>query len=235
MATATPVEGKAVLVTGASNGIGQALVTEALRRGAARVYAGTRLPLPHPDPHVTSLRLDVTSTAEVRAAADQIESLDILVNNAGIARYDDLADGNAIDQSLAVNLLGTYGVTTAFLPLLAGSGGAVVAILSILAIVAPQGTGESSVSRAVAFNMTEALRALLAGSGVSVHAVLAGPTGTGMNRSHGLPQFPAASVAEAIFDGVEAGAEDIFPDPVSEALADSWRSENGLPPSLVAR
>ena len=40
----TTIEGKAILVTGANRGIGQALVTEALRRGAARVYAGTRRP-----------------------------------------------------------------------------------------------------------------------------------------------------------------------------------------------
>jgi len=37
-----------VLVTGANRGIGQALAVEALARGAKRVYAGTRHPLPHP-------------------------------------------------------------------------------------------------------------------------------------------------------------------------------------------
>ena len=49
------IEGKSVLVTGANRGIGQALVTEALRRGASRVYAGTRQPLAHPDGRVTPL------------------------------------------------------------------------------------------------------------------------------------------------------------------------------------
>jgi NAD(P)-dependent dehydrogenase (short-subunit alcohol dehydrogenase family) len=46
---------KAVLVTGANRGIGQALAAEALARGARRVYAGTRQPLAHTDDRVTPL------------------------------------------------------------------------------------------------------------------------------------------------------------------------------------
>jgi len=63
----TTIEGKAILVTGANRGIGQALVTEALRRGAGRVYAGTRRPYAHPDPRVTVLPLDITDDGQVRA------------------------------------------------------------------------------------------------------------------------------------------------------------------------
>ena len=113
---------KTVLVTGANRGIGQALVAEALARGAKRVYAGTRQPLAHPDGRVTPLTLDVTSTAQIQAAADQVESLDILINNAGIALFDDLSDRAALEQHLAVNLFGPYGVIQAFLPLLTRSG-----------------------------------------------------------------------------------------------------------------
>ena len=43
------IEKKTALITGANRGIGQALVSEALRRGATRVYAGTRGPLQHAD------------------------------------------------------------------------------------------------------------------------------------------------------------------------------------------
>jgi NAD(P)-dependent dehydrogenase (short-subunit alcohol dehydrogenase family) len=52
---------RAVLVTGANRGIGQALVEEASRRDAKRVYAGTRQPLAHSDGRVTPLTLDVTN------------------------------------------------------------------------------------------------------------------------------------------------------------------------------
>src|SRR5215471_1071240 len=75
----TTIEGKAILVTGANRGIGQAVVTEALRRGAARVYAGTRQPYTHPDLRVTALTMDITNEEQVQAAAAQIDSLDILV------------------------------------------------------------------------------------------------------------------------------------------------------------
>ena len=125
------IEGKTVLVTGANRGIGQALVTEALRRGAARVYAGTRQALAHPDARVTPLNLDVTDAAQIQAAAESIESLDILVNNAGIALYDDLSERAALEQHLAVNFFGTYGVTQAFLPQIREARGRVVFLSSI--------------------------------------------------------------------------------------------------------
>src|SRR6202171_3096852 len=102
--------GRTVLVTGANRGIGQALVEEALRRGAKRVYAGTRQPLTHSDGRVTPLTLDVTDAAQIQAAVDRVESLDVLINNAGVALYDDLSDRAAVEQHLAVNLFGTYGV-----------------------------------------------------------------------------------------------------------------------------
>jgi NAD(P)-dependent dehydrogenase (short-subunit alcohol dehydrogenase family) len=122
---------KAVLVTGANRGIGQALATEALRRGAKRAYAG-------------------------------------------IALYDDLSDRAVLERHLAVNLFGTYGVTRAFLPLPARSGGAIVNILSVYAFAPLPLIPAYSISKAAAFSLTQSLRALVAGRGVRVHAVLTG-------------------------------------------------------------
>jgi NAD(P)-dependent dehydrogenase (short-subunit alcohol dehydrogenase family) len=70
------ITGKTVLVTGANRGIGQALVEEALRRGAKRIYAGTRGPLVHSDGRVTAIALDVTDAAQIQAAVERIGSLD---------------------------------------------------------------------------------------------------------------------------------------------------------------
>jgi NAD(P)-dependent dehydrogenase (short-subunit alcohol dehydrogenase family) len=215
---------KTVLVTGANRGIGRALVEEALSRGAKQVYAGTRQPLTHPDARVTPVVLDVTDTVQIQAAVENIESLDILINNAGIALYDDLSDRAALDQSLATNLFGPYEVSQAFLPLLTESRGAIVNNVSLMALAPLPITPSYALSKAAAFNMTQSLRALLARRGVSVHAALTGPTDTDMTRGFEIPKASAESVARAIFDGLENGDEDIFPDPMSAAIAEGWRS-----------
>src|SRR5437762_5183655 len=110
------IQNKTILITGANRGIGRALVTEALRRSAKKVYAGTRSgELQNADNRVTPLTLDVTNTAQIQAAAERVESLDVLINNAGVALYDDLTDRASLEQSLAVNFFGMHGVTQAFL------------------------------------------------------------------------------------------------------------------------
>ena len=128
-----------------------------------------------------------------------------------------------LEEHLAVNFYGTWGVTQAFLPLLIRSKGRIVNNVSLMALAALPLTPAYSASKAAAFSLTQSLRALLASRGVRVHAVLTGPVDTDMTRSLDLPKASAASVARAIFDGVAAGEEDIFPDPMSQTLADGWR------------
>jgi NAD(P)-dependent dehydrogenase (short-subunit alcohol dehydrogenase family) len=218
------IAGKAVLVTGANRGIGQALVEEALRRDAARVYAATRQPMTHPDGRVTSVTMDVTDRGQIQRAVEQVESLNILINNAGVALYDDLTDRSALEHHLAVNFFGTYDVIRGFLPQLVTSRGTVVNNLSLNALAPLPLIPAYSVSKAAAFNLTQSLRASLAMTGVRVHAVLTGPVDTDMTRGLDIPKASAGSVAQAIFDGVERDEEDIFPDPMSQELAHSWRS-----------
>ena len=215
---------KTVLVTGANRGIGQALVEEALNRGAKRVYAGARQPVNHVDGRVTPLTLDVTNAAQIQRAVDEVDSLDILINNAGVALYDDLSDRAVLERHLAVNLFGAYGVIQAFLPLLIRSEGAIVNNLSANALAPLPLIPAYSISKAAAFNMTQSLRVLLAARGVRVHAVLTGLVDTDMTRGLDIPKAAPDTVARGIFDGVDNGDEEIFPDPMSESLAQSWRS-----------
>jgi NAD(P)-dependent dehydrogenase (short-subunit alcohol dehydrogenase family) len=169
-AKAMAIEGRAVLVTGANRGLGQALVEEALRRGATRVYAGSRPPLVHPDERVTPLTLDVTDPTQVQRAADKVGPLDILFNNAGVAVPDELSDRAALERHLAVNPFGTWDVTEAFLPQLTRTDGAVVNVVSVAALAAVPVLPAFSISKAAGFSLSQSLRALLAGRGVSVHA-----------------------------------------------------------------
>ena len=81
-----------------------------------------------------------------------------------------------------------------------------------------------SISKAGVFSLTQSLRLLLARQGVSVHSVRTGPTDTEMTRGLDIPKASPESVARAIFDGIENGEEDIFPDPLSQAIADGWRA-----------
>jgi NAD(P)-dependent dehydrogenase (short-subunit alcohol dehydrogenase family) len=218
------VANKTVLITGANRGIGRALVDEALERGARRIYAGTRGALAIADRRVVPLTLDVTNAAEIQRAVNEVDGLDVLINNAGVAIYDDLSSFDVIERHLAVNLFGPLNVTRAFLPLLRRSQGAVVNNLSMAALAPLPIIPAYSISKAAAFNMTQGLRALLASQGVTVHAVVLGPVDTDMNRGFDIPKASPKAAAEGIFEGLERGEEEIFPDPASRSIAESWRA-----------
>jgi NAD(P)-dependent dehydrogenase (short-subunit alcohol dehydrogenase family) len=231
---------RTVLVTGANRGIGYALVEEALHRGAKHVYAGMRDPVDHPDSRVVTLPLDVTDPAQIQAAARSIDALDILINNAGLGTYEELADRTALDDHMAVNLYGPYELTRAVLPLLTAARGHVVNILSLAALASLPVMPAYSISKAAAHSLTQAQRALFAQHGVRVHAVLTGPVDTDMTRHLAIPKTAPEAVAEAIYDGLEAGQEDIFPDLMSASLEPAWdagvikmleRANSGLLPT----
>jgi NAD(P)-dependent dehydrogenase (short-subunit alcohol dehydrogenase family) len=224
------IKNKNVFITGANRGIGQALVTEALKRGAKRVYAGTRGTIDSTDPRVKPVQLDVTNAAQIARAAAEVENLDVLINNAGIAIYDDLNSLEIIEKHLSVNFLGLLKVTHAFLPQLKKSKGAIVNNLSMVGLAPLPIIPSYSISKAAAFSATQSLRALLKGEGVTVHAVVLGPIDTDMNRGFDIPKASTESAAAGIFDGLEREDEEIFPDPASQSIAEAWRM--GAPKAL---
>jgi NAD(P)-dependent dehydrogenase (short-subunit alcohol dehydrogenase family) len=171
------------------------------------------------------LTLDVTDAAQIQGAVEKIKSLDILINNAGVAFKDDLSDHAMLERHLAVKLFGTNGLTQALLSLLIRSRGAIVNIVSRAALSPLPLIPAYSIADAAAFSLTLSLRTLLAGRGVSVHAVLSGSIDTDMSRGFDVPNKNSPeSVAQGILDGVERGEEEIFPDPMSAPLGESWRS-----------
>jgi NAD(P)-dependent dehydrogenase (short-subunit alcohol dehydrogenase family) len=96
------IANKTALITGAGRGIGRALVEEALRRGAKRVYAGTRGPLAHADARVTPVMLDVTRATDIQRAVTLIDNLDVLIPAYSISK----AAALNLTQSLRALLAG---------------------------------------------------------------------------------------------------------------------------------
>jgi NAD(P)-dependent dehydrogenase (short-subunit alcohol dehydrogenase family) len=134
----------AVLVTGASSGIGLTIATTLAAEGYF-VYAGARkqkdLGTLNALDNVTAIALDVTKQADIDAAVKTISQADRglygLVNNAGVSNYEALVEVD--EETLAfvfeVNVLGVYRVSKAFMPLIFEAQGRVTSISSIAGIV----------------------------------------------------------------------------------------------------
>lgn len=170
---------KAVLVTGASSGIGLK-ITETLAANGFHVYAGARKPedLARLDAmeNVSSVRLDVTIQEEIDAAAEFVKNqgrgLWGVVNNAGVGFYSPLSNGPEADFVLTmdVNVYGPYRVNRAFLPLLVESKGRTTVISSISAFI-PGGSGSYSMSKSAVEAYTDTLANELQSKSVHVSAV----------------------------------------------------------------
>ncbi|GAA2623555.1 oxidoreductase [Paractinoplanes durhamensis] len=220
------------LVTGANRGIGRALVEALLARGARKVYATARrietLAGLTNDARVVALPLDITDADQVAAAAAAAGDVTLLVNNGGSLEFADLLGGelSAIHADLMTNYFGTLAVTRAFVPVLRrNGGGAIVNMSSLVALGAVPGMGGYGVSKAAVASMTQAVRAQVAGAGIAVHGVFPGAVDTDMIRAFEIPKSSPADVAHAILVGVEAGDEDIFPDPMSRDGYQVWRDD----------
>jgi short-subunit dehydrogenase len=226
-----------VLVTGANRGLGRALVAESLKAGARRVYAGARdvaqlnaVRALAPE-RVVPLGIDITNESSLAAAAEQAPDISLLINNAGVlASYDVLASSaDSIALDFAVNCFGTLAASKAFLPALERAAqrerAALVNVLSIVSLSNLPGIGGYSASKAAAYSLTQALRSTLAKLNIDVHAVLAGAIDTDMTRAMDMAKTSPVDVARAIIQGIELGIDDVFPDPMSQALFATFRSD----------
>jgi NAD(P)-dependent dehydrogenase (short-subunit alcohol dehydrogenase family) len=217
---AQSIEGAVALVTGANRGIGRALTDALLGRGVKKVYATARNPealYDLRDDRLVSLRLDVTDVDEIRAAAEAAADVQLVFNNAGLLLATGIADSNVLDQArreMEVNYFGPLQLLQRLAPTLArNGGGAVVNIGSAAGLTNVPFYPTYSASKAALHSLTQAARILLGPQGTSVFGVYAGPVDTDMVRDLALPKTAPRDVAFAILDGIEAGQEDIFPDP----------------------
>ncbi|MDJ0904622.1 MAG: SDR family NAD(P)-dependent oxidoreductase [Woeseiaceae bacterium] len=171
---------KAILVTGASSGIGLR-ITEVLAGNGFYVYAGARkaADLERLDAmeNVSSVRLDVTVDEDIAAAVDFIEEqgrgLWGVVNNAGVARYGSLQSGPESDVRFTfdINVFGPFRVNQAFLPMLLESGGRTSIIGSINGFIPNANDGGYAASKFAVEGYTDSLAMELADSGVHVAIV----------------------------------------------------------------
>jgi len=172
---------RAILVTGASSGIGRATALELARRGAT-VYAGVRDPAAGEalGPAVTPVRLDVTDAGQVAAAAAGLARLDGLVNNAGIAITGPLEHLplDEVRHQLEVNALGQLAVIQACLPALRAARGRIVNMSSISGRVAFPMYGPYAASKFALEAFGDSLRRELRGSGVDVVVIEPGGVAT---------------------------------------------------------
>ncbi len=174
------LESRPVLVTGASTGIGREITRYLSEHGHA-VLAGARkdsdLRALEQLPHVTPVRLDVTSGEDVaRVAAGIRESgsgLYGLVNNAGIAGLGPLVETSVeeLHRILSVNLDGMHRMVCAVFPFLRESHGRIVNMSSVGGILTEKFLGPYGISKHAVEAYTEILREEVAAFGVRVSAI----------------------------------------------------------------
>lgn len=223
------------LVTGANRGIGRELVRALITDGAARIYAtGRNLEalqgVAETDTaRIVPLKVDVTDRAAVDSLPRLAPNVTLLFNNAGLLEFGGILDApiDRVSREFETNFWGKLMMARAFAPVIeANGGGAIVNMLTLVAMASAPGMAAYNASKAAAWSMTQSLRASLAATGVSVHAVFPGAVDTEMLAKVEMPKTSPADVAAAIVAGIVAGDEDIFPDPMAEQVYAAWRHDH---------
>jgi short-subunit dehydrogenase len=190
-------------VTGASRGLGRALVEAFVGTGASEVLAGARkredLEALRSE-RVTPVRLDVTSDADVAALAT-LGAVDILINNAGVAGFGNplTMDFAAIQEEIAVNYFGVLRVTRAIAPgMIAKHAGLIVNVATAFAKINLPLVGTYCATKAALLSLGQALRAYLAEHGVRVITVMPTTIDTDMSKGADVPKMAKEFVAAEI-------------------------------------
>jgi short-subunit dehydrogenase len=207
------IEGKRVLITGASRGLGRTLVDAFVDAGAGDIIAGARK---REDlealksGRVIPVQLDVTSDRDV-AALTQLGPIDILINNAGVAGFGNplTMDFLLIEEELAVNYLGVLRVTRAVAPgMIAKRDGMIVNVATAFAKVNLPIVGTYCATKAALLSLGQALRAYLSEHNVRVITVMPTTIDTDMSKGADVPKMTKEFVAAEIFVAIREEQHD---------------------------
>ena len=203
------IEGRRVLITGASRGLGRTLAFAFAEAGAREVFAGTRKSedmeglqrdAEAAGAPITPIQLDVTNHRDVEAAA-RLGTIDILINNAGVAGY-----GNPVTMDLAaaidemnVNYFGALLMTRALAPaMIERREGMIVNVATAFAKVNLPIVGTYCASKAALLSLGQALRAYLSDKGVHVMTVMPTTFDSDMSKGADVPKMTKEFVAGEI-------------------------------------
>jgi NAD(P)-dependent dehydrogenase (short-subunit alcohol dehydrogenase family) len=223
------------LVTGANRGIGRAFVQALLDAGVQKVYATARdrsslEALTALDPtRVMPLQVDVTDHNLVSQLIEQAPDVNLLINNAGVLSFGNILETpiEAIHQQFDVNFYGTLNMARAFVPVLErNGGGAIVNLLTLVALASMPGLAAYNASKAAAWSMTQSLRASVADKNTAVYGVFPGAVDTDMLAGVDMAKTSPADIATAVLQGIETNQEDIFPDPMSTQVYTAWKQDH---------
>ncbi|MFN2531495.1 MAG: SDR family NAD(P)-dependent oxidoreductase [Pyrinomonadaceae bacterium] len=213
------IEGKRILVTGASRGLGRTLTFAFAQAQAREVVAGIRneadrdsLKTEAKDRNalITPVQLDVTSDEHVNAVA-ATGPFDILVNNAGVAGFGNPLEMNFADiqRELEVNYLGVLRVSRALVPsMIRQRHGMIVNIATAFSKVNLPLVGSYCATKAALLSIGQALRAYLADRGVRVMTVLPTTIDTDMSRGADVPKMTKEFVATEILAAIREEKHD---------------------------
>jgi NAD(P)-dependent dehydrogenase (short-subunit alcohol dehydrogenase family) len=221
-----------VLITGANRGIGLAFAREALARGARKVYAGARNPASVTLAGVEPIALDVTDPEQVAAAAQRAGDVTLVINNAGIARFGGFLAEDSIDAAraqLETNFFGPLRVSQAFAPILAShGGGAILNVLSIASWINSPMLSVYGASKSAAWALTNGLRNDLRAQGTQVLGLHMGFVDTDLTRGIEMPKATPEDIVRRAFDALEAGAEEVLGDELTQQVKRGLSAEPGI-------
>jgi NAD(P)-dependent dehydrogenase (short-subunit alcohol dehydrogenase family) len=214
------IEGSVAVVTGANRGLGQHFAEQLLARGAAKVYAAARNPETITVDGVVPLRVDITDSDSIAAAAETASDATFLINNAGVYTTGGVLETplETIRSEMETNFFGTLLVTRAFAPhLIANAPGAILNVASVLSWLHPIAFGTYSCSKAALWAQTDVVREELKAHSVSVTALHVGFMETDMTTGIDAAKSDPAAVAADALDGVEAGLVEVLADDLTRS------------------